>query len=102
MVVELAILISYPTSERGIIVLSNRPQKYTSIIKMKNLMIKNHAYAYLVRKTWCNNSYTRMAKQMKTLKSVVLSNDPVSNKISFHLVIMASTGHLDQVKQNTE
>ena len=31
-------------------------------------MPKNHAFAYLICRTWYNRSYTMMAKPMKTLE----------------------------------
>ena len=64
-----SLIISYPTSANGIIVLLKTPPKYRKLDYNKNQKAqKNHAYARHFCRSWCNGSYTMMAKPMKTLE----------------------------------
>ena len=63
-----AMIISYPTSASGIIVLLKTPPKYRKLDTIKQKGPKNHAYAPHFCRSWCNGSYTMMAKPMKTLE----------------------------------
>ena len=62
-------IISYPTSASGMIVLLKTPPKYRKLDYNKNKKAqKSHAYAPHFCRTWYNGSYTMMAKPMKTLE----------------------------------
>ena len=63
---ELAMIISYPTSASGIIVLLKTIPKYRNYIKIKRP--KTHAHALHFCRSWYNCSYTIMFKPMKTLE----------------------------------
>ena len=66
---DLAIIIPYPTSASGIIVLLKTPPKYRKVDYDKNKKAqKKHAYARHFCRSWYNGSYTMMAKPMKTLE----------------------------------
>ena len=66
---EVAIIISYPTSASGIIVLLKTPPKNKELDYNENKKgPKNHAYARHFCRSWYNGSYTMMAKPMKSLE----------------------------------
>ena len=79
---ELAIIISYPTSASGIIVLLKTPPTYRKLDYNKNKKAqKNHAYMYAVRvcRSWYKKwliTHDGLANQNSR---IALSNDPVFN-----------------------
>ena len=85
---ELAIIISYPTSASGIIVLLKTPPKYRKLDYNKNKNgPKTHAYARHFCRSWYNGSYTMVAKPMKTLELhypmiqfLIISNYPAKSR----------------------
>ena len=62
---ELAIIISYPTSASGIIVLLKNTHK---ILRILSDFICADAYSYDIWRAWYNGSYTMMAKPIRTLE----------------------------------
>ena len=66
----MAIIISYPTSASGIIVLLKTPPKYRKLDYNKNKKAQKitHTLAIFVDISWYNGSYTMMAKPIKTLE----------------------------------
>ena len=69
---ELAIIISYPTSASGIIVLFKTPTKYREFFPKKLIF---SLFSILSRRVplphwraWCNGSYTMIAKPIRALE----------------------------------
>ena len=74
---ELAIIVSYPTSASGIIVLLKTPPKYREFVptfygKTNDFQLVFNfwagAYSYHFWRAWDNGSYTMMAKAIRTLE----------------------------------
>ena len=73
---KLAIIISYPMSASGIIVLSKTPTNYREFFP--NLFVKTtgfqfvfifeQTYIYHISRAWYNGSYTMMAKPIRALE----------------------------------
>ena len=62
---DAVVIISYPTSVSGIIVLFKTPPKYRKLNK-KQIKTPQKVILYCA---WHNGSYTMMAKRIKTLES---------------------------------
>ena len=93
---ELAIIISYPTSTSGIIVLLKTPPKYRKLDYNKNERPqKNHAYACQFCRSWYNGSYTIICLDNENSR-IALSNDPVFNNthyIDTHISLLFFSYH---------
>ena len=63
---ELAIIISYPTSTSGIIVLLKTPTKYREFFP--TLFVKTTDFQLVFNRAWYNGSYTMMAKPIRALE----------------------------------